>query len=40
MNLLAKVEVEAPVSIGDEIIHNLFGTGVSVVATNNVQKKD
>ena len=40
MNLLAKVEVEAPVRIGDEIVENLFDTGVSIVATKNILKKD
>ena len=39
MNLLAKVEVEAPVKIGDEIVQNLFDTGVNIVATKNVVKK-
>ncbi len=40
MNLLAKVEVEAPVRIGDEIVKNLFDTGVNIVATKNVVKKE
>ena len=40
MNLLAKIEVEAPVNIGDTIVQNIFDTGVSVVATKNVMKKD
>jgi CxxC motif-containing protein len=35
MNLLAKIEVEAPVKIGDSIVQNIFGTGVNVVATKN-----
>ncbi len=39
MNLLSKVKVEAPIKIGDPIIQNLFGTGVSVVATKNISKK-
>jgi CxxC motif-containing protein len=39
MDLLAKVEVEAPVRIGDKIVENLFGTGVNIVATKNVVKK-
>ena len=38
MDLLAKVEVEAPVRIGDKIVENLFGTGVNIVATKNVVK--
>jgi CxxC motif-containing protein len=40
MDLLAKIEVEAPVKIGDPIVQNLFGTGVNVVATKNIAKKD
>ena len=40
MDLLAKVEVEAPVKIGYEIVQNLFDTNVSVVATKNIVKKD
>jgi len=38
MNLLAKIEVEAPIRIGDKIIANLFDTGVDVVATKNIEK--
>jgi CxxC motif-containing protein len=40
MNLLAKVEVEAPVKIGDTIVSNIFNTDVSIVATKNILKKD
>ena len=36
MDLLAKVEVEAPVKIGEPIVQNLFGTGANVVATKNI----
>jgi CxxC motif-containing protein len=39
MVLLAKVEVDAPVKIGDEIVPNLFDAGVSILATKNVVKK-
>ncbi len=39
MNLLAKVEIEAPIRIGETIIQNLFDTNVSVVATKNILKK-
>lgn len=39
MNLLAKVEVDAPVKIGDEIVKNLFGTDAKIVATKNILKK-
>ena len=36
MDLLAKVDVEAPIRIGDPVICDLFGSGVDVVATKNV----
>lgn len=36
MDLLAKVEVEAPVKIGDEIVPNVFDTGINIVATKNI----
>ena len=39
MNLLAKVEVEAPIKIREPIIQNIFATGVNVVATKNISKK-
>jgi CxxC motif-containing protein len=39
MNLLAKVEVEAPIKIDEPIIQNIFNTGVNVVATKNISKK-
>ena len=40
MKLLAKVEVDAPIEIGDEIVPNLFDSGVSVVATKNIVKQN
>ena len=40
MTSLAKVEVEAPIRIGEEIVQNLFDTNVNVVATKNILKKD
>ena len=40
MKLLANVEIEAPIRIGDEIVRNLFDTNVSIVATKNILKKD
>ena len=40
MNLLAKVEVEAPINIGEPIIQNILNTGVNIVATKNIYKKD
>jgi CxxC motif-containing protein len=39
MNLLAKVEVEAPIKIGELIIQNIFNTGVNIVATKNISTK-
>jgi CxxC motif-containing protein len=39
MNLLAKVEAEAPIKIGDTIIQNIFDTSVDIVATKNISKK-
>ena len=39
MNLLAKVEVEAPIKIREPIIQNILNTGVNVVATKNISKK-
>ena len=39
MNLLAKVEVEAPIKIGELIIQNVLDTGVSIIATKNISKK-
>ncbi len=38
MDLLAKIEVEAPVKIGEPIVQNIFDTGVNVVATKNILK--
>ena len=39
MNLLAKVEIEAPITIGETIMQNLFDTNASIVATKNILKK-
>ncbi len=39
MNLLATVEVEAPIKLGTTILKNIFGIGVDVVATKNISKK-
>ncbi len=38
MDLLAKIEVEAPVKIGESIVQNIFNTGVNIVATKNILK--
>ena len=39
MTLLAQVEIEAPIRIGEKIIQNLFDTNVSIIATKNILKK-
>ncbi len=39
MDLLAKVEIEAPIKIGEKIIENLFNTNASIVATKNILKR-
>jgi CxxC motif-containing protein len=39
MNLLAKIEVEAPIKIGEPIIQNIFNTGANIVPTKNISKK-
>jgi CxxC motif-containing protein len=39
MDLLASVEVEAPLEIGQLVVADLFGLGVDVVATKNIPKK-
>ena len=38
MNLLAQVEIEAPIRIGEKIVENLFDTKVNIIATKNVLK--
>lgn len=39
MNLLAKVEVEAPIKIGEPILQNILDTSVNIIATKNISKK-
>lgn len=39
INVLKGVQVKAPVKIGDVILENVAGTGISIVATKNVAKK-
>ncbi|MEY8337513.1 DUF1667 domain-containing protein [Lachnospiraceae bacterium 62-35] len=39
MEEIRNISVKAPVSIGDIIIENCAGTGVSVIATKNVERK-
>ena len=38
MNLLAKVEVEAPIKIGELIVQNILETGIDIVATKNISR--
>lgn len=38
MRELDKVMVEAPIRIGDVIVHNICETGVDVVATKNIEE--
>ena len=40
MDLLAKVEAEAPLKIGELIVQNILNTGVNIVATKNISRKD
>lgn len=39
MEEINKVQISAPVKIGDIVIENVLGTGINVVATKNVSKK-
>ena len=39
MDIIAKVEVEAPIEIGTTIIKNILNTGADVVATATIEKK-
>lgn len=36
---IKKLKIVAPVKIGDILIENVCGTGVNIVATNNVEKR-
>ena len=38
MNVLANVEVDAPVRLGDIIVENILDTGVNVIATRTIDK--
>lgn len=35
---LDKIEVKAPIRIGDVVIKNIFGSGVDILATKNIGK--
>ena len=38
MSLLAQIEIEAPIKIGEKILENLFDTKVNIIATKNILK--
>ena len=38
MNEIAKVELEAPVELGDVVVENILDTGVDIVATRDLPK--
>jgi CxxC motif-containing protein len=38
MEEIEKVEVKAPINIGDVIIKDVLGTGVDIVATKNIER--
>ena len=40
MKMLKRITVSAPVKIGDVVVKNVFGTGVNVVITRSVEKKE
>jgi CxxC motif-containing protein len=40
MREIAKVELEAPVELGDVVIEDILGTGVDIVATRDLPRKD
>ncbi len=39
MDLLSKVEVNAPIKIGELIVQNILETGIDIVATKNISRK-
>ena len=39
MDEINKVEIQAPVKLGQMIIENVCGTGVDIVATRNIEEK-
>jgi CxxC motif-containing protein len=38
VRVISNIEVEAPIKAGDVIVSDIIGTGVPVVATNNIKK--
>lgn len=39
MEILKKIELKAPVKVGDVVVRNVFGTNVNVVITRSVEKR-
>ena len=39
MEVINKVEVNAPVKLGDVLVENILGTGINIVATNHCPTK-
>lgn len=40
MEVLRLIHVEAPINIGDIIVKNVLDTGVDIIATRNIKRKD
>ncbi|QAT39282.1 DUF1667 domain-containing protein [Clostridium sp. JN-9] len=40
IRLLKDVTIKAPVNIGDVVLKNIFDTGVDIIATKNIDKKN
>jgi len=38
VRVISKIEIKAPIKTGDVIVNNLLGTGIPVIATNNIRK--
>ncbi len=40
IRLLKDITIKAPVNIGDVVLKNIFDTGVDIIATKNIDKKN
>ena len=40
MNVIKKVEVNAPIKIGDVIVENILDTGIDIVSCRNLKKRN
>ncbi len=38
MNIINKIEVEAPVKVGDVLLDNIFGTSAKLIATKEIKR--